>query len=141
MEEGFPDTAEDPDEELDPSVVLVVRGLFWVRVLRRFSFRGGASPSAGLELELEKGWVSCVAAHSVFGVDGFDRLWSIVLASWRPVDERLILNMWVAVVVLLSRTREQTSRDFFLGDDIQSAELSFSSSDPCNLYCSAFVAR
>lgn len=67
--------------------------------------------------------MNCVAAHSVFDAAGFDTLWSSVLANWRPVDDRLILDTWIVVVVLSSRGR--ASRDFFPGDDGSSAELSF----------------
>lgn len=52
IEEAFVGTGED--EGLEARVILFVRGLFWVSVWRRLSFRV-PSPSAGLELELEKG--------------------------------------------------------------------------------------
>lgn len=75
---------------------------------------GLPSSSAGLRVEVENGWVNCVAAHRGLGIDGVDRRVHSLLANRRLVEERLILRVWVVGVVAFVFVQRATGRDFFL---------------------------
>lgn len=56
-------------------------------------WRRSTSSSAHRELEPEKGWVKCIGVHRVCEVEEFGMLLNMVLANWRPVEDRLIFGL------------------------------------------------